>query len=254
MHDNGGDSNERIIIFATDYMLKMLAETKTCGIFLVTKKKTYTTYEVLRFYSKKPKNGIIYMDFEKAAINAVENTLGRDINIQGCFYHLTQSTHRKIQELGLESSYRNDRMLCLFAAMIDGLAFLPIHDVKRGMEYLKTIVSDENKELLFYFDKNYVNGELRHGKNSQRQVEPFFPPETWNVFNVTIAGENRTNNVCEGWNNRFKHIVGNKKPKIWELLEKIRMEIAVDMGKICQCNIGTYTPKKNRIYATKQTI
>ncbi|CAK9304009.1 unnamed protein product [Gordionus sp. m RMFG-2023] len=29
LHDNGGDSNERIIIFATDYMLKMLAETKT---------------------------------------------------------------------------------------------------------------------------------------------------------------------------------------------------------------------------------
>ncbi|CAK9292486.1 unnamed protein product [Gordionus sp. m RMFG-2023] len=106
-----------------------------------------------------------------------------------------QSTHRKIQELGLESSNRNDPTLCLFAAMIDGLAFLPIHDVKRSMEYLKTIVSDENKELLIYFDKNYVNGELRYGRNTQKQVEPLLPLKTWNVFNVTIAGENRTNNV-----------------------------------------------------------
>ncbi|CAK9301976.1 unnamed protein product [Gordionus sp. m RMFG-2023] len=163
------------------------------------------------------------MDFEKTAINAVEDTLGRDI-IQGCFYHLTQSTHRKIQELGLESSYWNDPTLCLFSAISDGLAFLPIHDVKRGIEYFKTIVSDENKELLIYFDKNYVNGELRYGRNSQRQVELFFPPETWNVFNVTIAGENRKNNVCEGWNNRFQHIIGHKKPKIGELIEKMRME------------------------------
>ncbi|CAK9292207.1 unnamed protein product [Gordionus sp. m RMFG-2023] len=175
LHDNGGDSNERIIIFATDYMLKMLAETKTWYIvgnfklaphlflqlyviripfktlyikaaYFLLQRKTYTTYEeIFKILLEKAQERnlvidpiTIYMDFEKAAINAVENTLGRDINIQGCFYHLTQSTHRKIQELGLESSYRNDPMLCLFAAMIDGLAFLPIHDVKRGMEQQKT--------------------------------------------------------------------------------------------------------------------
>ncbi|CAK9304070.1 unnamed protein product [Gordionus sp. m RMFG-2023] len=127
--------------------------------------------------------------------------------------------------------------------MINGLAFLPIHDVKRGMEYLKTILSDKNKELLIYFDKNYVNGELRYGRNSQRQVEPLFPPETWNVFNVTIAGENRTNNVCEGWNNRFQHIIGHKKPKIWELIEKMRMETST-WAKSVNGVLGHTLPKK----------
>lgn len=46
------------------------------------------------------------MDFEIAVIKAAKNILGE--HIRGCFYHLTQSTHRKIQELGLENRYRND--------------------------------------------------------------------------------------------------------------------------------------------------
>ena len=47
----------------------------------------------------------VVMDFEVAALQAVKSTLGRSVRIQGCFFHLYQSTWRKIQELGLTRMY-----------------------------------------------------------------------------------------------------------------------------------------------------
>jgi hypothetical protein len=36
-----------------------------------------------------------------------------------------------------------------------------------------------------------------------------FPPATWNVHDVTVNGDARTNNMCEGWNNYFFNLVGH---------------------------------------------
>ena len=39
------------------------------------------------------------MNFELAAHQAVQNVFGSLVKVKGCFYHLTQATFRKIQEL-----------------------------------------------------------------------------------------------------------------------------------------------------------
>ena len=44
---------------------------------------------------------VVITDFERAATSAVEFVLGGHVHKQGCFFHLTQCTWRKIQELGL---------------------------------------------------------------------------------------------------------------------------------------------------------
>jgi len=41
----------------------------------------------------------IKIDFEKAVINAAKNVLGEHLIINGCFYHLYQSAHRKLAQL-----------------------------------------------------------------------------------------------------------------------------------------------------------
>ena len=41
----------------------------------------------------------ILCDFELAVTRAVEQVLGQDAAIQGCIYHFTQATWRKIQDL-----------------------------------------------------------------------------------------------------------------------------------------------------------
>ena len=45
--------------------------------------------------------------------------------------------------------------------MLDGLAFLPLHEVNDGMTYLKEHVPNDPagaRDLLTYFDQTYVTG------------------------------------------------------------------------------------------------
>ena len=49
----------------------------------------------------------IITDFEDADLRAVAAVFGRHINHQGCFYHLTQASWRKMQQPGLVSLYDN---------------------------------------------------------------------------------------------------------------------------------------------------
>jgi len=62
----------------------------------------------------------IKIDFEKAITNASKNVLGEHLIINGCFYHLCQSTRRKLAELGLKK--REDYDFNAFCGMLDGLA------------------------------------------------------------------------------------------------------------------------------------
>jgi len=42
--------------------------------------------------------------------------------------------------------------------MLDGLAFLRIDDVPKGLEFLKSVMPDEATDLVKYFESTYVNG------------------------------------------------------------------------------------------------
>ena len=64
----------------------------------------------------------ITLDFEQAVINVVMSSFGTQVNVHGCFYHLTQATWRKIQTLCLVQRYREEKVK-LFCDMLDGLAF-----------------------------------------------------------------------------------------------------------------------------------
>ena len=71
----------------------------------------------------------IITDFEQAVIRAVRVTFGDHVSNHGCFYHLSQSTWRKIQDLGMVELYKSCNGTKLFWGMIDGLAFLPVNQV-----------------------------------------------------------------------------------------------------------------------------
>lgn len=290
LNDNGPNAEERIVIFATDQSLHCLANSSVwfmdgnfslapkhfqqlyvirvkvrelfiTSVFCLLERKTQVTYEnMLQTIIQKcaereifPDPLYVNMDFETSAINAVKNVLGEQVVIRGCFFHLTQSTHRKIQALGLERLYREEDTINHFCAMIDGLAFLPENDVLQGMLYLRTIVPDEAVDLLDYFDSTYVNGNLRRIGNQNavgtlnfRRIKPLFPPATWNVHETTLASGERTNNQCEGWNNRFSNLVGKDHPNIWVLIKKIRLEVAADQTKMAQDEIAALSATRKR--------
>jgi hypothetical protein len=84
----------------------------------------------------------------------------------------------------------------------------------------------EAAELLDYFDSTYISGRLRQQNPAQNQAvrlvltrsPPMFPPAIWNVHDVTVNGDARTN-MCEGWNNNFFNLVGHAHPSIWRVIE-----------------------------------
>jgi hypothetical protein len=59
----------------------------------------------------------ISTDFEDAVLRAVRAVFGRHINHQGCFYHLTQASWRKIQQRRrLQTVLWYDGRSCLFTS------------------------------------------------------------------------------------------------------------------------------------------
>ena len=109
--------------------------------------------------------------------------------------------------------------------MVDGLAFLLVDDLQNGMHLLRTLCPadpPEAAELLDYFVSTYVSGSHRRAivpgqglRMVMRCTPPMFPPAIWNIHEATVNGDPRTNNVCEGWNNKFFNLVGYAHPSIW---------------------------------------
>lgn len=204
----------------------------------------------------------VTLDFEQAVISAVQSTFGPHVNIHGCFYHLTQSTWRKIQSLGLVQRYREEDDVKLFCGMLDGLAFLPVDDVSEGMAYLRDNIPDGLEPLLHYFDSTYVSGTYRQIQLPSRpdgtvpplrmrRKPPMYPPSLWNVHNITLQGGSRTNNICEGWNNAFSKLVGHAHPTIWRAIDSIRKDQAQVATALLRDERGEPPAKRARRHTLK---
>ncbi|KAF0721903.1 Uncharacterized protein FWK35_00020193 [Aphis craccivora] len=134
--------------------------------------------------------------------------------------------------------------------MLDSLAFLPRSHVKEGMDYIITIVPPGAEDLMSYFVSVYASGPFRRIVTDNdlsirfRRLPQLFPPQMWNVHQSTLLDGSRTNNVCEGWNNRFNHLVRHKNPSIWELLKNMKNEMGADKAKLTLSEIGQLTNKR----------
>jgi len=188
-------------LFSQLYVIRVeINKCFTTAVYILLQNKTLATYEMmLTTLLKKceeqnlyPDPAVVHVHFERAVIAAITHIIGQHVHhIQGCFYHLTQSTYRKVQDFGLQTQYREDQNLIEFCGKMDGLAFLPVEDVKDGMAYLKNIVPEEVETLLNYFDATYVNGKYRQVKNENNKIvlrncPPIFLPNLWNVHESTL--------------------------------------------------------------------
>ena len=133
----------------------------------------------------------IHMDFELVAHQAVQNVFGSLVKVKGCFYHSTQATFRKIQELGLVGLYREKDDIKQFCGMIDSLAFVPVKDLPQAIKFLKETCPPELEDLLDYFDTTYVSGSYKRINRREniilKRIPPLFAPEVWNVLNATVS-------------------------------------------------------------------
>ena len=233
-----------------------LADRTVPCVYALMQRKCQDSYEeLLSVIDRKcaalghqPDPAVIITDFEVAAMQAVRAVFGDSVATRGCFFHLKQATWRKIQDLGMAANYRHDDTFRHFCGMLDGLAFVPLADVKAAMLYLRSVMPTSAAALVDYFDDNYVRGSIRSLSSGERRVPPRFAPTTWNMHRMhaaTLSGADRTNNHSEGWNNHLQHLVGRKKPSVWRLLEALQADTAEASAKMLRHAVGTLSPKKS---------
>ena len=111
------------------------------------------------------------MDFERAAINAVQTTWP-NAQVTGCFFHLNQNIWKKIKELGLSNFYGEDVGNATNLKMISALAFVPPGDVINSWEQLLLVILQpwiqqqtqdiQNRidDLLMYFEANHIGSNI----------------------------------------------------------------------------------------------
>jgi hypothetical protein len=206
---------------------------------------------------------VVIADFEKAVWQAVTAVFGGQVEIKGCFFHLCQSTWRKIQSLGLTAEYKDNDDVKQFCGMIDALAFLhPIADIPEAMDYLRQHVPEGFNELLSYFDCTYVSGpcrSIRCPPSAQqpsiqrvriRRLPPQYPPPTWNTFDATLTSGPRTNNETEAWNRAFAQQIGHSHPSLFTLINHMRKDNALVVLAIEAESRGQ--PPKKRVKKTSR--
>ena len=90
-----------------------------------------------------------------------------------------------------------------------------------GQVLINNIPDPMLQPLLDYFLTNYVFGPVIPNRVPPANAPPMFPPQLWNIFQVTIQGGSCTNNICEGWNHSFNLTVGQRHPPFYKAIESI---------------------------------
>ena len=167
-------------------------------------------------------NGFL-VDFELAAINAIQNLLPGS-QVFGCFYHLSSNLWKHIQRAGLQEQYIADPQFALHLRMI---AFVPPQDVQNAYVQVAPLkrnqYAEDAHEVLDYFENTYIG---RYRQNAPRRA-PLFPIELWNIFNRADEELPRTNNSIEGCHNSFQPNVSCTNPIFWTFLNVLQKEESI---------------------------
>ena len=181
------------------------------------------------------------MDFEIAAHNAAL-TVFPNRAINGCFYHLCQSTYRKIQELGLAVRYNQDAVFKNFCGTLDALAFLRLVDVPFGMNIIRNtaIVNQDPAPVMAsvdYFDATYVNA----GIGNQGAM---FPPRGKSLKKVTYTFLSKEKSKSQKKSQKVK-----KKSKVKKKVKKSKKK-----SKVKKKSESKKKVKKSKKKVTKKKV
>ncbi|XP_020898546.1 uncharacterized protein LOC110237295 [Exaiptasia diaphana] len=129
----------------------------------------------------------IVLDFEKSAWKALSRVLPT-VKLSGCSFHWSKAVWRKIQYLGLQAAYHEDRAAQTFLRNVMALPYIPADDIEEMFNRLheQANQNDSLLNLLQYVRKTWIYANR-------------WDPTTWSAYRRNI----RTNNDIEGWHNRI---------------------------------------------------
>jgi hypothetical protein len=196
---------------------------------------------------------IILTDFEQAAINASRSEFPESIN-KGCFFHLCQNLWKKIQAVGLATEYGNNEDFSRKLRHITALAFLPASEIPAAFDQIKPLLPSNAAEVIQYFEENYIHGRIRQRlrNRSTHRTPPLFPPELWSVHELVELGYPRTQNMVEGWHNRWNTLIGRAHVGFYTIIEEMRKEQHQTDFQIENIIRGEPRPSQHRNYINRE--
>ena len=124
----------------------------------------------------------VTLDFEQAIWYAFHQVMP-NIEVKGCAFHWTQAVWRKVQQLGLQTAYTDDKAINSYIRRLMALPFLPHETIKEMFEKLaESATTPVLQQLVMYIRTTWIENEL-------------WSPCSWSVFMLSV----RTNNDVEGW-------------------------------------------------------
>lgn len=220
------------------------------ALYCLLPDKTQITYrrlmEIVQILMPQASPEVILTDFEMAAMNALRDAYPR-ARVTGCYFHLTQSVIRKVQELGLKRAYETEVTLCEFIRCLSALAFVPEEDVPNAFDELVDDMPpyERIEELVTYFEHTYIRG-----RRQRRRGELFGPSlysiSTWNKRTDAASGLARTNNICEGWHHGLQSLFSCQHPTMWTFMDGILKDCNSNKSTLLQAVAGAQQTKKRR--------
>lgn len=254
LHDSGRDDDQRILAFGHADLLAALSYDTWFGdgtftlvpgiyfqlytihakvgskyppcIYFLLPNKTENTYkrmiDIVKTLVPNLAPMTVLLDFERAALNAFQDGFPTS-RISGCFFHLSQSIIRKVQELGLKRRYETDIDFSILVKSLSALAFVPVADVPDLFAELTEEFPDEPEcnDLINYFQATYIRGPGR------RFRDPRFPIELWNHFTDAMFCEPKTTNCVEGFHNALMSLFHCAHPTVWTLFDRIKKDVSI---------------------------
>jgi hypothetical protein len=130
------------------------------AVYCLLPNKTRTTYDrvfrQLKLLIPTASPDVIMTDFETAAMSAFKDAFP-DAQITGCYFHLTQSVLRKVNEIGLKVPYETDDAVRGSVRCLAALAHVPETDVSEAFDLLvdEMPAVDHIDELITYFEHTW---------------------------------------------------------------------------------------------------
>ncbi|XP_055342131.1 uncharacterized protein LOC129590783 [Paramacrobiotus metropolitanus] len=237
--DTGAHDQNRIIVFATDANITHLmrspvwlsngtfrfgATTPLVYVLLPGKCELLYTglfhvvHDAIVRVARQGNVGPKYMimDFEQSAIKAFGTVFPESV-IGGCNFHLGQSVHRKLVDLGHKLAYANDPEFSLNCRMVLALAFVPPTDVERVFnELLQKPGFPFRPTDLFvqYIRPSYIGKTVLTAAGCVNKA-PLCPIRMWNCYERLLQDVHRTTNRLEAWHKTFAETVDKDHPEIY---------------------------------------
>jgi hypothetical protein len=149
-----------------------------------------------------------------------------------------------IQKLGLQSLYKTDQNVKVFARALSGLAYVREEKVRETFDELKRhpnfpVALDR---IFDFFLRNYI-GDLNPAR---------FPINIWNHGNNLNIETPRTNNGIEGWHSVFQKTFRTSRYSLILLIEKLNLEEDVIRIKSVRQENGEIFVRKEKYVAVER--